>query len=102
MARKIISDELIRDLRNKVSVRLVAEEVCGCVCKEIEGYVRFICPICREMQTSIHPRENLGRCFRCEKNFNPIDFVMISLKYSFLDTVMCLKKYLRMLFQERV
>jgi hypothetical protein len=24
----------------------------------------------------VNPKTNLGRCFRCERNYNPIDFVI--------------------------
>ncbi len=44
--------------------------------KKRDGYVRFLCPLCREFNTAVNPQTNLGRCFRCERNFNPIDFVI--------------------------
>ncbi len=44
--------------------------------KTRDGYVRFLCPLCREFNTAVNPATNLGRCFRCERNFNPIDFVI--------------------------
>lgn len=37
---------------------------------------RFECPLCKSLQTGLHPKENLARCFQCQKNFNPIDFVV--------------------------
>ena len=50
-------------------------------------HLRFLCPLCREFNTAVNPRTNLGRCFRCEQNFNPIDMVMIVKGYSFLQAV---------------
>ncbi len=44
--------------------------------KRRDGYVRFLCPQCQEFNTAVNPETNLGRCFRCERNFNPIDFVI--------------------------
>jgi len=44
--------------------------------KTRDGYVRFLCPLCQEFNTAVNPKTNLGRCFRCERNFNPIDFVI--------------------------
>lgn len=41
------------------------------------GRVCFVCPQCSESLTAINQRTNLGRCFRCEINFNPIDVVML-------------------------
>lgn len=81
------SDNDLRAIRNDIPVRMVAEKLCGLECKEIEGFTRFVCPICHEMRTSLHPKENLGRCFRCEKNFNPIEFVMHGCKLPFVKSV---------------
>ncbi|MCK8601145.1 hypothetical protein [Desulfoferrobacter suflitae] len=36
----------------------------------------FRFPLCSEFQTATNPKTNLARCFRCQKNFNPIDIVM--------------------------
>ena len=52
-----------------------------------EGYFRFLCPLCSEFNTATNPRTNLGRCFRCRRNFNPIDLVMAVRASSFLDSV---------------
>jgi len=87
------SNEELYTLRNKVPVKFVLEQLCGNECKEIEGYIRFICPLCHEMRTSLHPKENLGRCFRCERNFNAIEFVMYCCKLSFVDSVKLLLKH---------
>jgi DNA primase len=35
----------------------------------------------------VNPRTNLGRCFRCEENFNTIDFVMLATQRDFVDAV---------------
>jgi len=41
-----------------------------------EGRLVFLCPRCRETLTAVNARTNLGRCFRCEANWNPIDFAL--------------------------
>ena len=41
--------------------------------KRSEGYFRFLCPLCGDFNTATNSRTNLARCFRCEKNFNPIE-----------------------------
>jgi hypothetical protein len=41
-----------------------------------EGQLAFLCPRCREYRSAVNPRTNLGRCFACETNFNPIDLTM--------------------------
>jgi len=55
--------------------------------KKRDGFVRFLCPICQEFNTAVNPATNLGRCFRCEKNFNPIDFLMRVRSIDFLMAV---------------
>ena len=52
-----------------------------------DGRVCFICPQCSESLTAINQRTNLGRCFRCEINFNPIDLVMLINDYDFVAAV---------------
>lgn len=91
MAHKCFSTQELRELRNQIPIRAALEQLCGCDCKEVEEHLRFVCPICHEMRTSIHPHENLGRCFRCERNFNPIDLLMASLKLSFVESVKLLQ-----------
>jgi DNA primase len=48
---------------------------------------RFICPHCHGLDTSVHPKTNLGRCFSCQKNFNTIDLVMARRGYPFRKAV---------------
>ena len=52
-----------------------------------DGRVCFVCPQCSESLTAINPRTNLGRCFRCEINFNTIDLVMLINEYDFVAAV---------------
>ena len=51
------------------------------------GQLAFQCPRCGELIAIVNPRTNLGRCFHCEVNFNPIDFTMEALAYDFVETV---------------
>jgi hypothetical protein len=37
--------------------------------------------------TAYNPRTNLARCFRCQKNFNPIDLIMVVKGYNFRKAV---------------
>jgi uncharacterized CHY-type Zn-finger protein len=55
--------------------------------KTRDGRVCFVCPQCSESLTAINQRTNLGRCFRCEINFNPIDLVMLINDYDFVAAV---------------
>ena len=54
--------------------------------------VCFVCPLCGESLTAINHRTNLGRCFRCETNFNPIDLVMLINDYDFVVAVQFLQQ----------
>ena len=82
----MISRQRLWQLRNKILVDRVMDEL-RVPTKISEGYLRFLCPLCRDFNTATNPRTNLGRCFRCEKNFNPIDLVMIVGKLPFLEAV---------------
>ncbi len=82
----MISRQRLWQLRNKIPVDRVMDEL-RVPTKISEGYLRFLCPLCRDFNTATNPRTNLGRCFRCEKNFNPIDLVMIVEKLPFLEAV---------------
>jgi hypothetical protein len=62
--------------------------------KRREGRFVFLCPVCSEFLTGINPRTNLGRCFACERNFNPIDLVMVIQGMDFVAAVHYLEPYL--------
>lgn len=91
MGRRFTGNELFK-LRNQIPVDMLIQEQL-CIPSEIsEGYFRFLCPICKEFQTATNPKTNLARCFRCERNFNPIDLVMIVKNLGFVESVKYLKK----------
>lgn len=73
---KRYSKELLRRLRNEVPINLLIADFLRVPSKISEGYFRFHCPLCSEFLTATNSKTNLARCFRCEKNFNPIDMVM--------------------------
>ncbi len=45
------------------------------------------------MLVVVNPRNNLAHCFRCQKNFNNIDLLMM-LGYNFASTVTILDRWL--------
>jgi len=92
MTQRFSSEELY-ELRNRVPMDLLIKRVLRIPSKEREGYVRFLCPLCNEFDTAINPKTNMGRCFRCGKNFNTIEMVMIEKKMGFVESVRFLKKY---------
>ena len=79
--------EMLRKLRNEIPINLLINEFLKLPTKLSEGYFRFLCPICSEFVTATNPKTNLARCFRCEKNFNPIDMVMTVKQVNFRSAV---------------
>ena len=65
-------------------------------CRVTEGCFRFLCPLCNEFDTAVNPKTNLARCFRCEKNFNTIDLVMLIRQADFVQSV----KFLQSIHQK--
>jgi len=82
----MISRQRLWRLRNEIPVDHILEEL-DLPTKLSEGYLRFLCPLCREFNTATNPRTNLARCFRCSRNFNPIDLVMVVHGLPFLEAV---------------
>ncbi len=78
-------------LRNDIPIDTLISQYLEMPSKISEGYFRFVCPLCGESLTATNPKTNLARCFRCERNFNTIDMVMIVLNYNFIESVSFLK-----------
>lgn len=90
------SKDLLRRLRNDlpmpVTIAALGRE--GPPAKMSEGYFRFLCPNCGEMQATVNPRNNLAHCFWCQRNFNNIDLLR-SLDYDFRSAVALLERWLQ-------
>lgn len=86
MSNKITRKKL-RSLRNDICIQYLIADVLKQPHKISEGYFRFLCPVCREFDTAVNKKTNLARCFRCQKNFNPIDMVIVEKNCSFLEAV---------------
>ncbi len=86
MARRY-PPQLLRSLRNDIDIAELIAGVLDWPSKISEGQFRFLCPICSEFNSATHPKTNLARCFRCEKNFNPIDMVMTVNECTFVEAV---------------
>ena len=91
MKRRFSAQELF-ELRNTVPVDALIENVLNIPVKQSDGLFRFLCPVCNEFQTATNLSTNLARCFRCERNFNPIDLVMIAKGVGFVESVNYLKR----------
>lgn len=83
---KFFTPQRLYQLRNDIPVeRLLAH--LRWPGKRREGRFCFVCPKCGETLTAVNPRTNLGRCFRCQENFNPIDLVMLIREFDFVEAV---------------
>ena len=95
MGKRFSSKELYK-LRNSIPIYVLIETQLGIPAKISEGVFRFLCPLCNEFQTAVNPRTNLSRCFRCERNFNTIDMVMICRNTDFVSSVKYLQTILNL------
>ena len=91
---KRYSKEFLRMLRNEIPITTLIADLLKIENKVSEGYFRFLCPICSGFSTATNQKTNLARCFRCGKNFNPIDMVMQVKRLSFVDAVEYLNEIL--------
>ncbi len=92
---KYFSSRELFEIRNSIPIDVLIQKELTIPSKTNEGVFRFLCPLCNEFQTAVNSRTNLGRCFRCEKNFNTIDMVMAWHSIGFVDSV----KYLQIILK---
>jgi len=90
---RYFSDKLLRGLRNDILWASLLKQL-EWPHKVREGQLAFLCPRCHEYHSAVNPRTNLGRCFACETNFNPIDFTMAVQKCDFVTAVQYLEPLL--------
>jgi len=93
MKQRFSAQELF-ELRNTIPVDWLIKDCLRIPVKISDGIFRFLCPLCNEFQTATNPSTNLARCFRCDKNFNPIDLVMVVKGIGFVESVNYLKPIL--------
>ena len=92
--RKRHDDEFLRRLRNDIPIDWLIEHL-RWPHKRRDGRFVFLCPSCGETLSAVNPKTNLGRCFHCGTNFNPIDFTMQTQGTDFTHTVALLTSLLR-------
>ena len=90
---RYFDDDLLRRLRNDISWALLLKQL-DWPHKLRQGQLAFLCPRCGEYLSAVNPRTNLGRCFYCETNFNPIDFTITVRQCDFVEAVHYLKRLL--------
>ena len=90
-----LSKEHLRQLRNRIEIIPLIADVLEIIYKTHDGRFRFMCPLCHDFDTAVKTDTNLARCFRCKRNFNPIDMVMTVKRYSFMQAVRFLEPILQ-------
>ena len=98
----MITADLLRRLRNDLPmpVTIAALGRDGPPSKWSDGYYRFLCPRCGDMQATVNPRNNLAHCFGCQKNLNNID-LLLTLGYDFRNAIAVLEQLLER-YQDRL
>jgi hypothetical protein len=96
MNNRCFSSSQLYALRNQINVQMLIEKTLSIPCQMAKGCFRFLCPLCNRFDTAVNPKTNLGRCFRCEKNFNTIDLVMLIRQVDFVHSV----KFLQSIHQK--
>ena len=96
MSNRCFSSSQLYALRNQINVQMLIEKTLHIPCRMAKGCLRFLCPLCNRFDTAVNPKTNLGRCFRCEKNFNTIDLVMLIRQVDFVHSV----KFLQSIHQK--
>ena len=79
--------QTLRRLRNDIPIAILIADILELPCKTVEGYFRFLCPLCNGFDTATNPNTNLARCFTCKQNLNPIDITMIVKRQNFREAV---------------
>lgn len=93
MTKRRFTNHELHTLRNDIPIDALIDKALCIPSRVAEGHFRFLCPLCQEFSTAVNPQTNLARCFRCEKNFNTIDLVMIIRKSDFVESVRFLQNY---------
>lgn len=83
--RTIIRRDILREIRNMIDFSHLFRRLGWPRKRRDDGVILFVCPECSESETSVNPKTNLARCFRCERNWNPIDFTMDVGRMEFLE-----------------
>ena len=89
----LYTDGFLRRLRNDIDIDLLIMQL-RLDTRYSQKIFRFRCPLCHGFHTATNPKTNLGRCFDCRRNFNPIDMVMAVTASGFVQTVEFLKNHL--------
>jgi hypothetical protein len=91
-----LSSQTLYALRNHINIDHLITQL-QIPTQQLNGMMRFQCPLCAHFHTATHPNTNLARCFDCRKNFNTIELVMAVHHTPFLEAVAWLQQYEKIL-----
>lgn len=94
MSKRFSAQEL-HALRNSISIEHLISVNLKIPVKQREGIFYFLCPLCSKFRGVTYVTTNLAHCFCCQRNFNPIEFVMAVKQLNFVDTVRFLQPLLQ-------
>jgi len=78
--------DYLRRIRNEIPVTSLLEGL-DWPSKHREGELFTLCPCCQEFLVKKTPKQNLGHCFGCDRNFNTIDFTMLIKEVDFVTAI---------------
>jgi len=83
---KPFTTQQLYQVRNEIDIDWLINEKLDLE-RQFKSFWRFQCPVCRQFNTATQKKNNLARCFSCQKNFNTIDLVIYSKKMNFVPSV---------------
>jgi DNA primase len=83
---KYYTRDYLHRIRNEIPVASLLRRL-DWPTKYREGEFFSLCPSCQEFLVKETPEANLGHCFGCDRNFNPIDFTMLIEDVEFVAAV---------------
>lgn len=92
---KYFTRDFLYRIRNEIPLAVLLEHL-NWPRKYRAGELFFLCPNpqCREYLVKKTPRENLGHCFGCDRNFNTIDLTMAIEQVDFIAAIEILEPLL--------
>jgi DNA primase len=102
MTKRCFSSSQLYAMRNEINIEMLIEKTLGIPSQVTKGCFRFLCPLCNGFDTAVNPKTNLARCFRCEKNFNTIDLVMLIRKTNFVQSVKFLQSTIKKILTAKI
>lgn len=85
----MLDRQLLLDIRNRINLKSLASHL-GIPMKIKDNQCWFVCPKCAKMKASFQKNQNLGRCWKCNIRYNPIELVMAHCNMNFKEAVVFL------------